>query len=104
MSKQPRTCDLWLSDDCVLTVAVDALLKGFEPDQSHHRVINNTIRDLARAVKPCIYAAENDTTRDTSFAIQPLEAIASAIIILTQLSTAVQDALGPVTSEVGHDC
>lgn len=103
MSDQPKTCDLWLSDDCVLTVGVDMSLKGFAPHSSHHKVINDTIRDLACAVKPCVSAAEEDATSDATIALRSIEAIAAAIILLTQLSTAVQDALAPTSKEVSHE-
>lgn len=83
------THDLWLRD-AVLTVALDKNGKDFPPELDHVSSLNMTIQGLARALKAVIYHAENDSSVEASFAIQPIEDIADAIILLSQLAAAVQ--------------
>jgi len=82
------TCDLWIGGGSeVLTLSIDKHSKAFPPDIKQCQALNNTIQGLARAAKAVVFHADNDS--DTSFAMQPVEDIADAIIILSQLSAAI---------------
>lgn len=87
-----REHDLWIGDKRVLTIGLDAESRAFPPDVEHLPAINNTIQLLARAAKAVVYYAENQGG-DTAFLMQPVEGIANAIILLSQLSDAVQHEL-----------
>jgi len=89
--------DLWITGgNAVLTVTIDKQCKEFPPETEHCRYLNNSIQGLARAAKAVVFHAENDSTVDTSFAMQPIEDIADAIILLSQLSDAIQSEVGGV--------
>ncbi|UJJ58237.1 hypothetical protein [Rhodanobacter denitrificans] len=89
--------DLWITGgDKVLTVTIDKQCKEFPPETEHCRHLNNTIQGLARAAKAVVFHAENDS--DASFAMQPIEDIADAIILLSQLSDAIRSEVGGVQS------
>ena len=91
--------DLWITGgDVVLTVTIDKQCKEFPPRFEQCGHLNNTIQGLARAAKAVVFHAENDPTGDTSFAMQPIEDIADAIILLSQLSDAIRIEAGGVQS------
>lgn len=85
-----RELSLWLGEDQVLSICLDRNSKGFPPVREHPGRINMMIQDLARAAKATIYQAENDPKGDASFHLQPISGITDAIILLSQLSDAVQ--------------
>lgn len=87
------THGLWISDKTVLTVAVDRKSNEFPPHWEQCKSINQMIQGLARAANAVVYHAENDEQTDTFFALQPINDIANAIILLSQLSEAVTDEL-----------
>jgi len=82
--------DLWIGNKAVLTVAMGRDCREFQPQREHCRSLNLMIQGLAQATKSLIYQAENDTSIETNFVIQPLEEIANAIILFSQLSEAVR--------------
>lgn len=82
--------DLWIGGRDVLTIAFNKQCKMFPPVVEHCDQLNEMIQGLARAAKAVIFHAENDPTVDTSFAMQPIESITDAIILLSQLSGAVR--------------
>lgn len=81
--------DLWTGGGNVLTVRLDRDCKEFPPTSDHCAEISNMIQGLARAAKSVVFQAENDV-RETTFLMQPVEDIANAIILLSQLSEAVR--------------
>jgi hypothetical protein len=82
-------CDLWVRGGDVLTVWLDQNHKmSFPAEAVVIAPLNDTIRDLARAAKAVLYSAENQEG-GFDFLAQPLEGIADAIILLTQLSNGV---------------
>lgn len=83
--------DIWLTDERILTITLNKQSKQFPPEMDHLPVINEMICDLARAANAVVYQAENDPKAEESFLIQPVNAIANAIILLTKLSTAVHE-------------
>lgn len=89
------THDLWIKSS-VLTVRIDKNDSDSPPEFDQCRQLNETIQGLARAAKAVIYQADNDTTSDAIFCMQPIEDIADAIILLSQLSRAVQSELADV--------
>ncbi|MCD7097187.1 hypothetical protein [Stenotrophomonas sp. MMGLT7] len=81
--------DLWLMQE-MLTVGLTRDSKGFPPEADHCVEINRMIQGLARAARSVVYQAGTDTTQDAQFAMQPIDEIAAAIILLSQLSEAVR--------------
>ncbi|WP_158881467.1 hypothetical protein [Rhodanobacter sp. L36] len=90
--------DLWIADDKVLTITVDRKCKHFPPEVEQCDRINEMIQGLARAAKSVIFHVENDTGSDAEFATRPIGDIANAIILLSQLSTAIRTEIGEVQS------
>lgn len=84
---------LWIGDDCVLSIYLtkDRINWPAEPD--HVRKLNRMIQGLARAIPGVMWHAHNDESVDTEFAIQPVEDLAAAIILLSQLSEGVSKQL-----------
>lgn len=82
--------DLWIGARDVLTVQIDRCSDKFEPEAKHCATLNSMIQDLARAAQAVIYHAENDTSTETSFALQPLDGLLSGIILFSQLSEGVR--------------
>lgn len=87
-----RTHDLWLGDK-VLSIGLAQKLGPFPADPEQIDNLNQMVCDLARAAKGVLYHAEN-AEGDAEFLVQPLEAIADAIILLTHLSDAVRSTTG----------
>lgn len=81
---------LWIGKE-VLTIAMGQSSLAFEPTLAQTGHLNKMIQGLARAAKSVVVHAEDD--KHTEFVIQPIEDIADAIILLSQLATAVQDEL-----------
>jgi hypothetical protein len=92
-SVKVREYDLWLSEQYVLTVAFNQQCKAFPPLIDHCDKLNEMIQGLARAAKAVVFHAENDSKVDSSFAVQPIESISDAIMLLSQLSEAVRSEL-----------
>jgi hypothetical protein len=88
-SADVRDHGLWIGGSDVLTIALDKKSKAFPPTVEHCAQLNEMIQGLARAAKAVIFHAENDHQVDAEFAMQPVESIADAIILLSQLSEAV---------------
>lgn len=84
--------DLWIGGGNVLTIQLDKDCKQFPPTSNHCADLSNMIQGLARAAKSVVFQAENDMT-ETTFLMQPVEDIANAIILLSQLSEAVRSEL-----------
>lgn len=82
--------DLWVGDRDVLTIAFNKQCEKFPPTVDHCDQLNEIIQGLARAAKAVIFHADNDPEVDMSFAMQPIESISNAIILLSQLSSAVR--------------
>lgn len=84
-------CDLWFggSGGEVLTITIDRHSKAFPPRWTHCQLLNDTIQGLVRATKAVAYQASNDSSADAEFLMQPIEDIADAIMILSQLSAAI---------------
>lgn len=91
--------DLWVAGgNMVLTVTIDKQCKDFPPETRQCGHLNNTIQGLARAAKAVVFHAENDSKVETSFAMEPIEDIANAIILLSQLSDAIRSEVDGVQS------
>ena len=84
------THDLWIGDHQVLTVTIDKRCHEFPPVAEQCDTLNEMIGGLARAAKAVVFHAANDTESTADFAMQPIEDIASAIILLSQLSSAIR--------------
>lgn len=83
--------DLWVGGRNVLSIRLDLGSKHFPPAPHHCADINQMIQGLARSAKAVVFQAENETDGvETSFLLQPLDDIADAIILLSQLSEAVR--------------
>lgn len=80
---------IWIGDE-VLTIVVDKDCAGFPPDAQQCKSLDKMIQGLARAMKSVTYQAENDTTQCGIFVQQPIEDLADAIILLSQMSEAVR--------------
>ncbi len=80
--------DLWIGND-VLTIALDTDTRAFPPHAKQADGLNNIIQLLARASKSVTFHAENLEGGDAEFLVQPVEGIADAIVLLSQLSDAV---------------
>ena len=91
------THGLWIGENCVLTVGVDKRSMEFPPAYEQVLAINNVIQNLARAAKAVLYQVENDSDGDACFQMQPVEGIADAIVLLSQLAAAVQHELASGT-------
>lgn len=94
-SKATTSCDLWVGKALVLTVGLDKATKGCPADPQHIVALSRMVQGLARAQRAVAFQAENDTSNDASFLVQPIEDIADAIVLLMQLSDAVQETLAP---------
>lgn len=83
--------DLWIGgEDRVLTITLNKRSRAFPPNTDHSVYFNKMIQGLARAAKDVIFRAENDVKTNTEFAVQPIDDIVNAIIMISQLSEAVQ--------------
>lgn len=80
---------IWIGDE-VLTIVVDKDCDGFPPSTEQCKSLDRMIQGLARAIKSVTYQAENDTTQCGIFVRQPIEDLADAIILLSQMSEAVR--------------
>lgn len=83
-------CDLFLARGDVLSISLDPDGKNFPPTEAHCASIQEMIEGLARAARAVVYHAENDTATDACYAMQPVESIADAIVMLSRLSEAVR--------------
>jgi hypothetical protein len=83
--------DLWIGADggAVLTITIDKRSMEFPPDIKQCHRLNEMIQGLARATRAVAYAASNDPSGNTDFEMQPVEEIADAILVLSQLSAAI---------------
>lgn len=90
VESRAETHDLWLGDNAVLSVALGTK-GGFSPAPEHIERISKTIQGLARALKAVVFHAEHAPAESGSadFLMQPVEDIAGAIMVLSQLSEAV---------------
>lgn len=86
---------LWVGKSSVLEVSMDPKSTGYPPAQEHSVALNTMVQGLARALRSVVYHAEHDASSDAAFLMQPVEDIADAIVLLTQLSGAVQQELHP---------
>lgn len=93
-----RTHDLWIGDK-VLSIGLAPKLGHFPADPEQIENLNQMVCDLARAAKGVLYHAENGEG-EVEFLVQPVEAIADAIILLTQLSEAVRATASHAAREV----
>ncbi|MBN8224824.1 MAG: hypothetical protein J0L89_08415 [Xanthomonadales bacterium] len=83
--------DIWLAGgSVVLTIELDRNNKNFPPDAKQCPILNEMIQGLARAAKSVIYQAMHDGSAEPEYFVQPIESIADTIIMLSQLSAAVQ--------------
>lgn len=82
--------DVWIGRDDVLSIGISRNPQGFPAVVEHCDRLNDMIQGLARAAKSVVYQLENDDKADPSFVAQPVESLMEAIILLSQLSTAVQ--------------
>lgn len=80
--------DLWIDGNNVLTIRLDRDCKQFPPAHRHCRDLNRMIQGLARAAKAVVFQAENGQ-EDADMLMEPLERIADAIVLLSQLSDGV---------------
>lgn len=85
--------NLWIGSGSVLTFYLDRDCRAFPPERKDVQELNKMILGLARASKSVIFHAENDQENDSVFLNGPLEDIANAIVLLSQLSEAVSIAL-----------
>jgi hypothetical protein len=83
------THSLWIGEH-VLDIHIDKSCNGWKPNLEQCHALNTTIQGLARAAKAVIFHSQNDPKTDITFAMDPISDIADAIILLTQLSDAVQ--------------
>lgn len=90
--------DLFIGD-FVLSYSLDKESGGFPPAADQVKALNSTIQGLSRAIKSVYFQSENDSSAEASFLIQPVEDIANAIMILSQLSEAVQSRLSEEARE-----
>lgn len=82
---------LWIGgEECVLTITLNKHSRAFPPTTEKCDYLNQMIQGLARAAKDVIYRATNDANTDPEFVIQPVDDIADAIILLSQLSEAIR--------------
>jgi hypothetical protein len=83
---------LWIGGggESLLTFTLNKNTRAFPPRIDQCAYLNQMIKGLARAVKDVMYRAENDVTANSDFVMQPIADIADAIIMLSQLSEAVQ--------------
>lgn len=88
ISDSAKKFDLYISGGNVLTMLLDGKCNEFPPDADTCANLNLTIQGLARAARAVVYHAENDDQVDALYAMQPVESIADAIILLSQLSEA----------------
>ena len=92
----PTACgnefSLWIGGayGVVLTFTIDKHSKAFPPNVKQCQSLNLMIQGLARAIRAVAYQAANDPSCDAEFAVEPAEDIADAIMILSQLSAAIQ--------------
>ena len=86
--------DLSIAGGNVLTILLDGKCREFPPDADTCANLNLMIQGLARAARAVVYHAENDDEIDGMYAMQPVETIADAIIMLSQLSEAARVASG----------
>lgn len=84
------THGLWIGDDCVLTFDINKASREFPPSLDQCTKLNAMIQGLARAARATVYYAENAPS-NADFLMQPVEDIADAILLLSQLSQAVLD-------------
>lgn len=84
--------DLWIggaSGGEVLTITIDKHSRQSPPRVEQCRLLNGMIQSLARAVRSVTYHANNDSSLEAEFVMSPIEDIADAIVILSQLSEAI---------------
>jgi hypothetical protein len=83
--------DLWIGNK-VLTISLEKDSKGFPPAPEQVAALGSMVQLLARAIKAVAFHAENAPEGDgtADFVLQPVEGIGEAILLLTQLSGAVQ--------------
>lgn len=99
--KDDVACDLFLSDDHVLTVHVDPHDHGFAPTAETVERLHALVTGLARAVRPATQAATADEWSPGVWG-ETSDALASAVTMLTQLADACVQALrAPAASTSG---
>ena len=81
--------DLWIGRE-VLAIQIDCKDKSYPPARPQCENLNRMIQGLARAAKAVVHQSENDTSQAADFAIQPVDDIADAIILLSQMSEAIR--------------
>lgn len=86
------THDLWVGNSKVLTVGLDRNVTSFPPRLEHLEDLNEMIQGLSRASKLVASQLDHDED-DPAFLLGPMEAIANAIQLLSQLSSAVTQEL-----------
>jgi hypothetical protein len=82
--------DLWIGAGSVLTISINKQSKAWAADEEQCGYLNRMIQGLARAAKSVKFHADNDVSVDTDFVMQPVEDIADAIVLLSQLSEAIR--------------
>lgn len=88
MTTEKRSAYLWISND-LLAVNIDRQSVPTEP--KHAVLLQDMIQGLARAARAVAYQVQTDDKADPEFLVQPIEDIANAIVLLSQLSAAVSE-------------